>query len=153
MHLSVYEEDEPDSSSNNPFPDEFYVCAAEVFGKALDALWFPEIKKPEAVELSLTFLSSNVMREQNRAFRDIDEPTDVLSFPLWEDKFPELPLGDVLICAEQVRLNAQANGVAFEDEMCLIIAHGFLHLLAFDHGEAMQIKQDEIKEKLRGCAR
>lgn len=148
--------------SDDPLPLRFDL-AAGVFEKEIDLLWKQGVKKPDEAEVSITFVSSREMREQNALYRNINEPTDVLSFPLWEEggefspqaEFPVLPLGDLLICPSQVASNAKNNNVKYEEELCLVIAHGFLHLLAFDHDtperEAEMWKlQDKIKIEL-GC--
>ena len=84
----------------------------------------------------------------------------MLSFPLWEADgrfLPDgtltelLPLGDILICPEEVaRLH---EGLPPEDALCLMLAHGFLHLLAWDHDteereSAMWARQDAVKQRL-----
>lgn len=147
--------------SDEPVPLRNLDFASCVLERNLGLLWSDDIKKPEEAEISLIFLSPQDMKEQNALFREIDEPTDVLSFPLWEEEgrfipqpqLPVIPLGDILICTEQVLANAQKNGIPFCDELCLVLAHGFLHLLAYDHDtperEAEMWKlQDDIKEEL-----
>ncbi|MDR2523340.1 MAG: rRNA maturation RNase YbeY [Synergistaceae bacterium] len=109
---------------------------------------------PEA-ELSLSFLNALEMREVNKEHRGIDEATDVLAFPLWEGgcfepSFGLLPLGDVLICPEEAE---REHSLGHSGALCLVLAHGFLHLLGWDHdtpeGErAMWERQDILKARL-----
>ena len=114
---------------------------------------------PGRVEISLSFLSPDEMREQNRAYRDVDAPTDVLSFPLWEEDgvfrpditLPVLPLGDILICPEYVRSESEGEE-ACGSAMALMLAHGFLHLLAWDHDTPEREKtMEEVQERIRAA--
>ena len=140
LQLHLDNNDDPDPASRTPLGDMLGKAPA-VLAAALEDL--PEGKLvPDRVEISLSFLSPNEMREQNRAYRDVDTATDVLSFPLWEDdgafrpdsSLPLLPLGDILICPEYVRKETEGEGEsAWLSAMALMVAHGFLHLLAWDH--------------------
>ena len=94
------------------------------------------------IEISLTFLDSQKMREINNEYRNVDEPTDVLSFPLWEsedglftppDDWEVLPIGDIMVCPEIVKKNAAENGRTHLQETVLVISHGLLHLIGYDH--------------------
>ncbi|GHV36595.1 hypothetical protein FACS1894187_11470 [Synergistales bacterium] len=110
-------------------------------------------------EVSVTFMTPQKIREVNKKYRGIDEATDVLSFPLWETDgvfAPEffmprfLPLGDVIICPSEAE---RLCDMAPIDAMCLMFAHGFLHLLAFDHDtqereKVMWERQDELAKRL-----
>lgn len=106
---------------------------------------------------ALSFVSNDAMMELNRRYRGLDEPTDVLSFPLWEEEgafvpqagWDALPLGDIVVSSEYVRENAERNGSNIDKEFILVIVHGALHLVGFDHdtGEreaAMWSAQDGI---------
>lgn len=112
---------------------------------------------PDSTELSLTMIDRERMAELNAEHMGKDGPTDVLSFPIEDpgsdfrsqDDGPPLLLGDIVICPEVVRSNATAAGVAFEDEMALMVVHGVLHLLGRDHvieaeAEAMEQRESEI---------
>lgn len=98
---------------------------------------------PAESELSLMLVDPGQITEYNERFMAKHGPTDVLSFPV-EDlrpgvvpkrlpNGPPLALGDVFICPAVVQANADASGVPFEDEMALMVVHGILHLLGFDH--------------------
>ena len=88
-------------------------------------------------ELGLAFAGPDEMRELKRDHLGIDEATDVLSFPIdGRDELPDgMPraLGDVIICPEVV--GSQWRGP---------LTHGLLHLLGYDHGEAMERREDEL---------
>ena len=105
---------------------------------------------PEAVqecEISLTFAGPQQMAEINKEYRDTEGPTDVLSFAMWENEegvfeppsdWDSLPLGDIVVCPEAVARNAEENGKSAESEMVLVICHGCLHLIGFDHAEEVE---------------
>ena len=86
-------------------------------------------------ELGLAFVAPEEMRGLKREHLGIDEPTDVLSFPIdAREKLPEgLPrvLGDVILCPQVVG-----------EEWRRPLTHGVLHLLGFDHGETMEEREE-----------
>ena len=106
-------------------------------------------------EVSVTYTDNEGIRELNAAHRNIDSPTDVLSFPLFEKK--ELieasdgdALGDIVISLEKAREQANEYGHSFEREVAFLTVHSMLHLLGYDHeiSEAdekeMFFRQEEI---------
>lgn len=99
--------------------------------------------KPMMVDLS--FVDKETIQKLNRDYREIDRPTDVLSFSMVEGEFSELAgdiLGDVIICEDVVLENAKEHGILFEEELLRVIAHGTLHLLGYNH------KEDDEHEKM-----
>jgi probable rRNA maturation factor len=88
-------------------------------------------------ELGLAFVAPEEIRELKREHLGIDEATDVLSFPIdGRDELPEgLPraLGDIVLCPQVV-------GEAWR----VPLTHGLLHLLGYDHGEAMERREEEL---------
>jgi probable rRNA maturation factor len=106
-------------------------------------------------ELSLVLSNDERLHELNREYLDIDAPTDVLSFPSDEiDPESSAPyLGDVIISCQSAAAQAQSAGHALKDELELLVVHGVLHLLGYDHFEpdekqAMWSVQAEILQKL-----
>lgn len=95
----------------------------------------------EKISVSLSFMGEREIGELNERYRDIAEPTDVLSFPLWEEEgvfiapegWEELPLGDVVVSPSCVRKNAENQKVDYNYEIALVIIHGVLHLIGYDH--------------------
>lgn len=93
----------------------------------------------EAVEVTVLLAGPGLLRELNREHRDLDEPTDVLSFPASEgEEFPATPgepryLGDIAISVATVRENAGLSHLAPELELRHVVVHGLLHLLGYDH--------------------
>jgi probable rRNA maturation factor len=92
-------------------------------------------------ELSLLVCDDRVMRRLNREHRRIDRSTDVLAFAMNEGR-PMVSvgqvLGDVAISWPTVRRQARAHGWSSEHELCLLLAHGLLHLLGFDHATRVE---------------
>jgi probable rRNA maturation factor len=88
-------------------------------------------------ELGITFVGENEMRALKREHLEVDEVTDVLSFPI--DGRDELPdgvpraLGDVVICPQVVG-----------DEWRWPLTHGLLHLLGYDHGAEMEAREETL---------
>ena len=107
-----------------------------------------------ACEVSVTFTDNAQIHELNRKFRNVDRPTDVLSFPLFDyDGVTEEPpvdelfgmLGDIVLSLEQAKLQAEEYGHSFEREVAFLCVHSTLHLLGYDHETS---KEDE-KEMFR----
>jgi probable rRNA maturation factor len=73
------------------------------------------------------------MRGLNRRFRRIDRPTDVLSFPSEAKKSSSGFLGDIVIDVPYAARQARARGHSLERELQILLAHGVLHLLGYDH--------------------
>ncbi|HVY44833.1 MAG TPA: rRNA maturation RNase YbeY, partial [Minicystis sp.] len=91
------------------------------------------------VELSLALVDDVTIRALNRRHRKKDKPTDVLSFPL-QELAPGAPLrgvhgalGDVIISVPTARAQARQRRRPLLDELTMLLAHGLLHLLGFDH--------------------
>ncbi len=87
--------------------------------------------------LTIVFHDNKAQRALNLAHRQIDAPTDVLSFPadpLPQDISEEKPyLGDLLIAYPYTQNTAKQNNANLDDVFCLLVIHGTLHLLGYDH--------------------
>jgi probable rRNA maturation factor len=113
---------------------------------------------PVGADLSLVLTDDAQLRQLNRQYLGIDSPTDVLSFPAGETD-PEtdlIYLGDVLISYQRAQAQSAAGGHPVEDELQLLVVHGVLHLLGFDHAEGtekakMWAEQSAILSQL-GCS-
>ncbi|WP_456458207.1 rRNA maturation RNase YbeY [Nitratifractor sp.] len=68
----------------------------------------------------------------NREHRGIDRPTDVLSFPL-DQSFEQTPLGSIVLSVDRAREVAEREGHSMNEELALLLIHGMLHLLGYDH--------------------
>ncbi|SFU41714.1 rRNA maturation RNase YbeY [Butyrivibrio sp. INlla21] len=125
------------------------------------------------VEISLTITDDEGIREMNRDFRDIDRPTDVLSFPnvsydepgdfsvidgeqrvdLFNPDTNCIMFGDIVINEKRVREQALEYGHSLKREFAFLVAHSMLHLCGYDHMEedeaaVMEKKQSDVLNKL-----
>jgi len=104
-------------------------------------------------ELSLIITDDEAIRELNRRFRGVDAPTDVLAFGAGtEEHFvsaPESPpyLGDVVISYQRALAQAQELGHAIADELKLLVVHGILHLVGYDHQEEAAAQKMRERER------
>jgi probable rRNA maturation factor len=89
----------------------------------------------EEKELSVLLVNDRKIKSLNHSFRDKNAPTDVLSFPQFEDQegFDSILLGDVVVSLETAERQANEHDLTFEEEVVLLIAHGLLHLIGYDH--------------------
>lgn len=113
-------------------------------------------------EVSILLVAPGAIRRLNRQYRGRDSVTDVLAFPIDEEAGDDLPgvprmLGDVVVCLEQARAQADELGHSPAEELTTLLAHGTLHLLGYDH-EAdtdegrMFARQDELLDRLSTVA-
>ena len=146
----------------------------EIADKVINAALDYE-KCPYEVEISITLTDNDGIHEINKEFREIDRPTDVLSFPMvdyecagefdfleecdeyFNPESGELMLGDIVISLDKVEEQAEAYGHSALREYAFLIAHSMLHLMGYDHMEkeeadVMEFKQEEIL-KLLGIGR
>ena len=99
--------------------------------------------------LTVTFVDENRIKELNKAFRNVDKVTDVLSFPMLNINYTQnlsdfkdenepdgsLYLGDVVICKKVAKRQAKLYGHSKKREIGFLALHGLLHLLGYDHIE------------------
>lgn len=108
-------------------------------------------------EISVSFVRSRTIHVINRDYRQIDRPTDVISFAVQDD--PDIPeeaqtdLGDIFINIDYARRQAKEYGHSVEREMLFLFTHGLLHCLGYDHmeesdAEEMFALQDEILDPI-----
>ena len=99
-------------------------------------------------ELSVLLVGKDHMRLLNERFAGNDYPTDVLAFPMMEDEEePGTLVGDVVICPEVAREHAEELNHSFDDELRVLVVHGTLHLLGYDHQTADQ--RSLMEQRLR----
>ena len=96
-------------------------------------------------DIELIITTNDEIRQINKEYRNIDKPTDVLSFP-YED-MPMTPLGSIVISQDFVLQKAEELGHTQEDELTLLFIHGLLHLLGYDH-ETDEGQMREEEERL-----
>lgn len=95
-----------------------------------------ELKLNAFVNLILT--DDNKLQELNKLYRNLDKPTDVLSFSMNEGMSLQNPaslLGDIYISCDSVLENSKLHQKSFQEELYLVATHGILHLLGYDHAE------------------
>ena len=118
------------------------------------------------VEISLSFVSLDEIHELNREYRGVDRPTDVLSFPMFDDpdeleavcgesdeEGQAVPLGDVVICMDKIIEQAEEFGHSRERETVYLFTHSVLHLLGYDHEteedrKEMRDREEEIMDRI-----
>ncbi len=100
-------------------------CAVEVL----------EIEKADSGMLSLVFTDQEHIHSLNLEYAGVDEPTDVLSFADGDidPTTDRISFGDVIIAVPVAEANASSHNRQLEEELALLVIHGILHLLGFDH--------------------
>lgn len=156
-----------EKETDDSFDFDYEEAAKSIIEQALDYL-----KCPYEVQLNLTLTDNEGIHVINKEYRQIDRPTDVLSFPLVdypepnvfpdnleelaEDYFDldtgELMLGDIIISVEKCKEQAKEYGHSELREYSFLIVHSMLHLFGYDHMEdderlVMEEKQREILDK------
>ena len=112
---------------------------------------------PDETEVTVLLVSEREMSGYNERFMKRSGPTDVLSFPV-EDLLPgvvpehdphgpPLMIGDVFIAPSYVRRQAAEIQVPFEDELALMVTHGILHLIGYDHQADAEAERMEQRER------
>ena len=140
------------------------VIVRAAFADRISARWLRDVveaalraeEQPEDAELTLLITDDKETQALNKRFRDTDRPTDVLAFGGSEEEpfvtpkgFP-IYLGDVVISYPRAVAQAKSAGHSVKDELALLIIHGCLHLLGYEHAEErerreMWERQEEIK--------
>jgi probable rRNA maturation factor len=107
-----------------------------------------EMRVHPQAELSIMFVTTDVMSELHERWMDEPGPTDVLSFPMDElrpgragEDPVEGTLGDIVLCPEVAAEQARAAGHSTVEELLLLTTHGILHLLGYDHAEPEEEKE------------
>lgn len=115
------------------------------------------LKDSDDLEVNVTITGNEEIREINRETRDIDSPTDVLSFPMFEFEkegmLPEISegetiLGDIIISLDRAKEQALEYGHGIKRELCFLFTHGLLHILGFDHMEDDERLRMEDMQKI-----
>ncbi|ACK51811.1 protein of unknown function UPF0054 [Methylocella silvestris BL2] len=98
-------------------------------------------------EISIVFCDDAFIADLNRKWRGVDKPTNVLSFPSGGPIAVTPVLGDIVIAYETTEREAQEAGKPFRDHVAHLIAHGFLHLIGYDHLAAADAEAMEALER------
>jgi len=154
INIYYVNSDEERRPDDEEMLNRIFLCAVEEIGFDVSS------------EIDVTFCDNSYIRQINKEHRNIDEPTEVLSFPMTdmdngrinsiegdidigEDK---LLLGDIIISFEMAKKQSKEYGHSLKRESSFLALHGFLHILGFDHEdektkEAMFSKQNIILTK------
>lgn len=100
-------------------------------------------------EVSVTIVDNEAIHAINLEHRGIDRPTDVLSFPMFDEDFDDgedCVLGDIVISLEKAKEQAESYGHSIEREVAFLTVHSVLHLLGYDHEEG-KAEESEMFEK------
>lgn len=160
--MSVFFENELD----RPTPEHYEEIVKDIIEGALDYM-----KCPYECEINVIFTDNEGIRQINKEHRDIDSPTDVLSFPMGDYEIPgefehleeypldyfnqdtgELMLGDIVLNVDRIASQAEEYGHTRRREIAFLTAHSMLHLAGYDHMEdderlVMEKMQEEILTK------
>ena len=110
---------------------------SDIIGRdALDLLNAASLDDGE--QLSLTLCDDEHIHALNREWRSVDKPTDVLSFPMDDEQL----LGDLVISMDTAALQAEQRGHTLRDEVRVLLVHGLLHLLGYDHETSREEYED-----------
>ena len=114
-------------------------------------------RMPDNAEVAIVLVGEEEMARYNERFMERSGPTDVLAFPVDQFVPGEVPttiangqplsLGDIFICPPVVKGQADELGISLEDEMALIVTHGILHLLGYDHADPADAAVMSAKER------
>lgn len=112
-----------------------------------------KIEKVKNANFNVIFVDNDYIHKLNKEYRNVDRPTDVISFALEDNKEEELSnvrmLGDIYISIDKAREQALEYGHSLRRELSFLSVHGILHLLGYDHmkkedEKVMFAKQEEI---------
>lgn len=134
----------------------------ETMKKALSVILSKEGIDEEGAEVSVSFVTPEEIQSLNRDYRNVDSVTDVLSFPQFDsvddlidmqEETGVAELGDVVICMDRAKEQAEEFGHSLEREVIYLFVHSILHLLGYDHMEEeqkaeMRAREDEVMGEL-----
>ena len=134
----------------------------ETMKKALSVILSKEGIDEEGAEVSVSFVTPEEIQSLNRDYRNVDSVTDVLSFPQFDsvddlidmqEETGVAELGDVVICMDRAKKQAEEFGHPLEREVIYLFVHSILHLLGYDHMEEeqkaeMRAREDEVMGEL-----
>lgn len=157
--MTVYIEKETEAS----FISEYEHIIQRVIEASIDY-----VDCPYETQVEVTLVDNARIHEMNLCFREVDRPTDVLSFPMVDYESPgdfslceahpesyfdagtgELLLGDIVISVDKVYEQAESYGHSPKRELAFLVAHSMLHLFGYDHMEDSQrIEMERMQEEI-----
>ncbi len=112
------------------------------------ALEYEGFERP--AEVSVTLVDNAAIHVLNREQRGVDRPTDVLSFPLFDDDFGDgefCALGDIVLSMERAAEQAKEYGHSLKREVAFLTVHSMLHLLGYDHETSPEDEVDMFRRQ------
>src|SRR6185312_6457943 len=140
LEIALDADEEWDSKGCQPFDWEPLARRAAIAAIAESA--FPDLADcGRAIEISITLTGDEEVRSLNAKWRGKDKPTNVLSFPMADERDlskasvtdGQLLLGDIILARGTCEAEAAKKGVSIEDHAAHLLVHGTLHLLGYDH--------------------
>lgn len=130
----------------------------EIIKKVIEQCFKEEKLENSKLNISITLTTPENIRKINKEYRNVDNETDVLSFPIFEkeeldkkiqenDFLYEDVLGDIVISIPKVEEQAKEYGHSFERELSYMLVHGFYHLMGYDHIQEEDKKEMRAKEE------
>jgi probable rRNA maturation factor len=153
LEIALDADEEWDSSGGAPF--DWLHLARRAAKAAIAASAFPDLAESDRpVEISVALTGDEQVRALNARWRGKDKPTNVLSFPMADERDltraniagPELLLGDIVLARGVCEAEAAEKHVSVEDHATHLIVHGTLHLLGYDHLDDAQAADMEARE-------
>lgn len=94
-------------------------------------------------ELSVIIVGKKEIQKLNKEYREINKPTDILSFPLSND------FGEIYINPDMTKIEAKKFERTYENFFAFLLIHGLVHLKGFDHGSTMENIEAQFRKKFR----
>ena len=124
-------------------------------------------RAPDDTEMAVVFVDRATIADLNERYLGGTGPTDVLAFPLEEEipvgrvpdqggrgpgsssepSEPPMAIGDVIVCPDVARAQAEERGIPIDDEIALLVVHGTLHLFGYDHAEPDETARMQRRER------
>ena len=136
----------------------------EIIKKVVEQCFKEENLENSKLNISITLTTPENIKKINNEYRNVDNETDVLSFPIFEKEELDIKilkkefehediLGDIVISIKRVEEQAKEYGHSFERELSYMVVHGFYHLMGYDHIKeedklVMRSKEEKVLTKL-----
>lgn len=123
----------------------------EIIDKVFEACFKEEDLYDYKMYISIILTDEEGIHKINKEYRNIDRPTDVLSFPMFEPdeideaKTREEVLGDIIVCIPIVKKQAIEYEHSIDREFAYMLVHGFYHLMGYDH----MVEEDKVKMRAK----
>ena len=149
LEIALESDDEWDSSSG------WLPLVRKAAEAAVAESDYPELARSDrSVEISVTLTSDDQVRSLNAKWRGKDKPTNVLSFPMADERDlaaanvadAELLLGDIVLARGVCETEAREKGISVADHAVHLVVHGTLHLLGYDHHDERDAADMEARE-------